>query len=239
MLLKPGFYLAWLDNLHNLYGLSLVFFGLVGMLLLPGRGRASAAGWWFGHFVYGCFFPYQITTHDYYNFPLVPVIALSVAGLASIFLPRFVNLAPFWKLAGVGVALVLLAYPAWSARLKLAENQYTGEATAWRRVGAELPQNAQVIGLVHDYGARLAYYGWYPVSTWPYVADFNVQALAGGSKGSFQEVFDQYTRGKDYFLVTLFGELDAQPDLKAMLYEHYDISQQGGEYILFDLHQRH
>jgi 4-amino-4-deoxy-L-arabinose transferase-like glycosyltransferase len=239
MLFKPSFYLAWLDNLHNLYGLSLILFGLIGMFLLPGRGRALAAGWWFGHFLYGCFFPYQITTHDYYNFPLVPVISLSFAGLAFVLLPHLGRLSFSWKLAGWGIALMMLAYPAWTVRLKLAENQYNGEAAAWREVGQELPQNAHITGLVHDYGARLAYYGWFRVSTWPYRADFNVHTLSGGNQGSFQEVFDEYTRGQDYFLVTLFSELDAQPELKAMLYDHYAIAQEAGAYVLFDLHQRH
>jgi hypothetical protein len=42
------------------------------------------------------------------------------------------------------------------------------------------------------------------------------------------------TEGKDYFLVTLLGELAGQPALSDYLFAHYPY-QQGDGYYLFDL----
>jgi hypothetical protein len=39
----------------------------------------------------------------------------------------------------------------------------------------------------------------------------------------------------DYFLVTQFGEFDAQPQLKNMLNDHYPMIAKGDGYVLYDL----
>lgn len=46
--------------------------------------------------------------------------------------------------------------------------------------------------------------------------------------------FDDLTADKDYFLVTLFGQLDKQPGLKEIL-AAYPIAAEGDGYILYDL----
>jgi hypothetical protein len=106
-------------------------------------------------------------------------------------------------------------------------------------MGRELPQNGAIIGLTHDYGNRLKYYGWRAIQRiWPSEGDFDLSEAAGGQKiDEFGSFFRDQTKGMDYFLVTLFGDLEAQPSLKAMLYDHYPIAMQGDGYVLFDLRQ--
>jgi hypothetical protein len=50
-----------------------------------------------------------------------------------------------------------------------------------------------------------------------------------------REEFASRIQGYDFFVVTLWGELDAQPVLKSILYDNYPIYAQGDEYIVFDL----
>jgi len=105
-----------------------------------------------------------------------------------------------------------------------------------------MPQNGRIIALTHDYGLRIAYYGWVYVKTWPYVVDLNLLSRRNGEQGTGQITsteFDQYFNSQiasySYFLVTLFDELDAQPLLKSKLYDTYPIYKQGDGYVLFDL----
>ena len=95
-----------------------------------------------------------------------------------------------------------------------------------------------IVGLTHDYGNRLKYYGWRTVQRiWPSQGDFDLSEAAGGEKISdFDSFFREQVDGMDYFLVTLFSDLDAQPALKSMLYDHYPILLQGDGFVLFDLH---
>jgi hypothetical protein len=82
---------------------------------------------------------------------------------------------------------------------------------------------------------RLAYYGWRMVRTWPSTYDFSMLAQRNkGYAANFEKLFADKTGGMDYFLVTLFSELDAQPALKARLYDHYPYTK-GEGYVLFDL----
>ena len=74
------------------------------------------------------------------------------------------------------------------------------------------------------------------------VGEVDAVAGAGGDRLTredhlydFNVFFKSQTQGMRYFLVTLFGELDSQPDLKNMLYEHYPVVKQGNGYVLFDL----
>ena len=93
-----------------------------------------------------------------------------------------------------------------------------------------------IIALTHDYGWRLWYWGYLPVDLWPYQADFALHLARGGNLGlGIQPLFNQLTEGKDYFLVTHFGELNAQAELKTLLHDNYPIIQSGDGYILFDL----
>jgi hypothetical protein len=111
---------------------------------------------------------------------------------------------------------------------------YDNEIVGWQRMGAALPEG-ELVGLTHDYGMRIAYYGWRMVRTWPSNYDFSM--LAQRNKGyseNFEKLFAKKTAGMDYFVVTLMGELDAQPQLKARLYDNYPYSE-GKGYILFDL----
>lgn len=102
-------------------------------------------------------------------------------------------------------------------------------------MGQELPRDGSMIGLVHDYGFPLAYYGGISVSTWPAQIDLELQALRGSGRAeSFAMEFDQRTAGFRYFLVTLTGDLDTQPELKTWLMDHYPL-QVGDGFSLFDL----
>jgi len=106
-------------------------------------------------------------------------------------------------------------------------------------MGEELPRDGQIIALTHDYGYRISYFGWRQVQIWPTTdeQDMLAQRVSGnsGSDEEFEQQFVTKIQGMDYFLVTRFDDLEAQPLLKAYLYDHYPITATGDGYMLFDL----
>ncbi len=238
LLATPSFYVRWMTAVDDLIPLPFVFAGLLGVLTLPGRARALSLGLWAGYAAIGLSVPSLIISHTYYNLVLVPIVALSLSPLADLFMSRLPRRPRIWRVAALGVALVGVAYPAWMARNALVAVDYRQEPRIWQRIGESLPTDGPIIGLTHDYNTRLRYYGWTAVAQWPHVSDMQMNALAGGNydlnSPSFAAEFAQRTEGYAYFMVTLFGELDEQPALRSMLYDHYPYVE-GDGYVLFDL----
>lgn len=236
MTLTPSFYMRWMIFLDGLVYLGVAFLALIGALLLKKNARALALGLWAGFGVYGISLPYTMYTHDYYNLPIVPVIALSLAPLADLLVTRLRQERWHWRALALAVAAVAIAYPAWITRSALLSKNYRLEPLGWQKMGRELPKDGSIIALTHDYGYRLAYYGWTEVKIWPGLADLQSYALQGiVGDTDFEQAFRDRTRGMHYFLVTLFSDLNGQPQLKAKLYDHYTIAAQGDGYVLFDL----
>lgn len=240
LLLDRKFYIQWLGLIRGLMDVMIFFAALLGMFLFPSRGRALLAGLWAGYFLIGTTFPYQIYTHDYYSLVLVPIVAISLAVFADWMQARFRQQPFFWQAAFIAAFVGIAGYYAWVARSQVVVTNNQAEPAAWQRMGNELPRDGAIIAITHDYGNRLKYYGWRGVNKlWPTLADQQLTAAANAgslvSQADFAQFFQQETAGMDFFLVTLFADLEAQPDLKNMLYNHYPLVQQGDGYVLFDL----
>jgi 4-amino-4-deoxy-L-arabinose transferase-like glycosyltransferase len=238
LLLQPSFYVRWLIFLDGLVYLGIAFVSLLGVALARHQFRLLLLSLWVGFAIYGLTLPYTMYTHDYYNLPLVPAIALSLAPLGALLLGRLRHQPRIWQAFAAGAGLLALAFPLWLTRSGMLSKDYRSEHLGWEKIGRSLPSTGRMIGLTHDYGYRLAYFGWKTVATWPGQADYASFAIQGHNEGKdIQSEFAGRTKGYDYFLVTLFSELDAQPALKALLYDHYAIAAQSPDFVLFDLHK--
>ncbi len=49
------------------------------------------------------------------------------------------------------------------------------------------------------------------------------------------KLFKEQVEGKDYFLVTAFGEFDSQAEFKQMMIESFPVLEETSDYIIFDL----
>jgi hypothetical protein len=116
----------------------------------------------------------------------------------------------------------------------LIAKDYRSEAKYWTNLGARIGGNSSVIALTHDSGYRINYWGLVAPNLWPTAGDRTVKALVGATDPAFLQLFKELTKDKDYFLVTLIGEFEAQPDLHDYLFSHYPY-EQGDGYYLFDL----
>lgn len=240
LLTQPWFYVRWLDEIHHLLDLYMVLVGLVGVLLAPaGRARSLLLGLWAGYALYGLSLPYLIYTHDYYNLPLVPIVALSLAPVAGLVLGGVARQGRVWRALFLGIAALAVFYPAWNARLTLYAKDYRGEPAGWRNLSEALPKDGPIIALTHDYGTRINYYGMRSIGLWPHAGDLRLAELRGDDSGQdFDRLFETRTEGFRYFLVTLPGALEGQPALKSRLYERYPLIAERPGLLLFDLGER-
>ena len=236
LLKDPAFFVRWANFIHGFMDMGIVVLALLGSLLMDDRGKPISLGLWIGYVALGLFFPWQIGSHNYYSLALVPTVAFGLAFVGAWLAGAIRTQAWLLRFAFVLVCVLAIAYPAWTARSGLFGKDYRGEPGAWRKMGEELPQGAAIIALTHDYGWRLQYWGYTPVKLWPYNADFDLQVARGGNLGTdFQAFFEDKTDGYEYFLVTAYGELEDQPQLKKTLEDEYPVAQRGDGYILYDL----
>ena len=233
---SPSFYIRWIIFAGGLVDLGIAFISIVGVWLLPAKKRIIPLALWLGYILYGLAFPHYITTHEYYSIPLIPAIALSLAPLAGLVFNRFTDQGRVAKFSMVAILAFSLFYSGWMSRSILLSKDYRNEAIAWQNMRQGLPPTGDLIGITHEQGYRIAYYGWRHVTPWPYTAA-DEQALASSAdpQAEFQTRFENFVKGQEYFVITLFGEFDSQPLLKTYLFGHYSIYSQGDGYLVFNL----
>ena len=175
-------------------------------------------------------------THDDYVIPLVLPTALSLIPSADRLLEPLAGITRRWRAALVLLGILALLCPAWGVRSNLLGRDYRKEILGWVQMGEELPAGGAIIGFTHDYGYRLAYYGWRQVAVWPATYDREAAELQGHpSPESVEQEFATYADGFRYFLITDFSEWNARADLRAFIEERYPVAREGDGYRLYDL----
>ncbi len=232
----PAFYFRWAFTVNVDVSLAVTLFAALGIFLAGPRERPLIIGLWIGYLLFGMTFAYHIYTHDYYQLPLIPIVAISLAPGVRAILDRFRerNRGVPGRLGLAIIVLTGIAVPSWYTRDLIVQSDYRNEPAFWKEVGDKLGHIPNVVGLTQDYGYRLAYWGWQGSTAWFTSEDIGLRYLAGQDVDVLKN-FQEDTAGKKYFLVTMFGELDKQPQVKDLLYQNYPIQAQTDEYIIFDL----
>jgi len=236
LLLSPINYLQWMTKASLAAGGIFIMLGLLAFFLgKDNRLRSFMFGLWGAYLLYGLFFDYHVATHDYYHLPLIPIVAISLGPLGDWFFARLTEstVHRYQRSAVYVILLFGLFSVVWGVRNQLKSVDYRPEAAMWAEIGEQLADE-RVVALTQDYGSRLEYWGWKTVATWPYVGDINYADIRGGTF-SFDDLFNEYSSKRDFFLVTDFDELDRQLGLKERLFTSYPIHAQGDGYLVFDL----
>jgi hypothetical protein len=230
----PVWYLRWNGELSSVVGFEWFLIALLGTFMLKKAAyRGLFIGFWIGYFANGLALSYHFYTHDYYHLPLIPLVALGLGSCASVF---FSNLRGSKKLLYpviAGVILFAMILKAWDVRVTLKAMDYQGEVDFWKNLGKEIGQGVEVIGLTHDSGDRLEYFGWVDSALWMGSGDFNVRELAG-QEFDMGILFEEEITDKDLFVVTLLHELESQPELQLLL-SNYEIYKGTDDYLIYDL----
>jgi hypothetical protein len=233
LLLSPSNYLAWMNNANLGAGAIFVMLGLLGFFLTADRRfRFLLFGLWGSYLLYSLYFDYHSATHDYYQLPLLPIVAVSLAPLGGWFFARLAqSTVQGWQRSAAYIILMMgIFMVVWNVRGQMKTVDYRKDAAMWAQIG-EIVQDKSVIGLVQDYGSALEYYGYRTIPTWPYVGDTK---YLFGSELPTDEMFKDVSSKKDLFLVTDYEELDRQPALKKIL-SKYPILASGDGFTLYNL----
>ncbi len=231
LITSPHFYADWLGFVGSLFGLTSLLLAAIGTLLASPRVRWLLIGCWVGYIIYGLVLPFQMFTHSYYHIQLVPLVALGLAPLAEAVFSRVAGSPRWMQGALAGLIAIAIGYQAWAARSAIVAENFSDAPRFWESVAAALPGNADVMGLTQDYGYDLMYWGWRRVDLWPLETDLSSIKNSGKDPAAN---FAAMTEGDSYFLVTAFGQLDHQPDLKRVL-QAYPVAAQGNGFVVYDL----
>ncbi len=233
LLISPSFYLRWGLKLTTVIGYLGITFSLLGLLIFPKKKKGILLGLWSGYILYGLYFNYHFSTHDYYQLPFIPVAALSLAPLGELlaarvskdFFSRFIFISA-WTLALLGAA--------WTVRTELRSVDYRLLADTYLEIGDILRDEGSVVALAEDYGYRLNYWGWLNTSHFPSAGDLWYQEKRGDPQ-KFEQVFDKYAKNRAFFLVTDFDEWERQVELREYLFANHPLFAEDDTYLVFDL----
>jgi hypothetical protein len=235
--LSGEFYLRWLGQIDGIVGFGACALALAGVFIAERRAMIFLAGLWLGYFAFGMAFDYHIITHDYYNLMLVPLVALSLAPVTHMFVERARHLQLGWfpRALFAMLALLVLAVQLWTVRVELVREDWRPDAEFWKMLGEKLGHDGgKVLAITQDYGYRLEYWGWQDVDSWYYSGDIDLRILDNRTIDTGQRFADRL-QDSSFFVVTQMKNFDDQPEIKAYVYEHYPIYDQGRGYIIFDL----
>ncbi|MCJ7435854.1 MAG: glycosyltransferase family 39 protein [Anaerolineales bacterium] len=230
LLISPAFYLSWMSMLNIVIGGGLIALALLGLFFH--RQRIFIISLWMAYFIYGIFFDYHISTHDYYSLMIIPIAALSLAPFADLILPQTSS-----RLSKIFLLFFFcfgVFATAWDIRSQLKETDYRPEAAVWTEIGQTLGPRAKITALTQDYGARLEYWGWEKATIWPLYGDLVYHVGLKGANKGFETLFANLADRSDFFLVTMPEELSRQPELKERLAQ-YPVFAEGEGYIIYDL----
>jgi hypothetical protein len=235
LLLNPLNYLQWMVKVYLAAGGLFIMLGLMGFFLTNDkRLRSFLFGLWGAYSLYGLFFNYHVATHDYYHLPFIPIVAVSLGPLGGWFFARLAGstVAGLQRSAAALILVMGLVMVVWNVRNQMKAEDSRPEAEMWTEVAA-LIEDKSVIALIQDYGSSLEYWGLRTVPIWPYTGD-PVYSRIGGNEERFNELFEDYSSRKEFFLVTDFAELSWQTQLKERL-DNYPVYMEGDGFVIFDL----
>lgn len=232
-----SWYLQWMTTIKAVAGQVPLVIGLLAFFMFKDlKTRMLYAGLWLGYLLYGFTFAYHIYSHNYYQLPLLVILALGFGiGMMFVF-EKLEDNNPQW-IARVAIVLIFVLSIGMSAqriRSYLHQSDYRKDAAFFTELGNIVGHDVSVVALTQDYGYPLSYWSYIGPSLWPTTADRDLKNVVGASDPAFRQLFKELTVGKDEFLVTLPDEFDKQADLKEYLLSTFPVKQ-GEGYYLFDL----
>jgi len=235
---NPQYFLGWGSIVTDVVPFTVIILALTSTLMFGRKNRLFVIGLWIGYLVLGIVVPYHIYTHDYYSLILVPIVAISLGKIVQTILNTALSQDIFVKIGLVGIAIFAMLFSGWNVYKTLNERDFRNEPRGWELIAEEIPQDKQVVGLTHNYGFNFIYFGYQVIQSWPYTSDVDFISMRGDDLyDNFDQFFYAMVEPNDIFLVTLFQEFEAQPQLKEKLSE-YPIYSEGVGYIMYDLSEK-
>lgn len=235
-LIKPAFYVRWVRMIDQVFSVPLFFAGIFGILMIREKNsRNSWIAYFIGNVLYGLSLPHHIGTHNYYQLPVFPFMAIGIASLThGVFrgiLKAGRKQSRLIPAAGICCAVLLCGWWAADSVMTMHRKDFRAWPERWINWMAELEpyeNRISTIGIMDDYGAGMTYWGLHNPGIW----DTSVEAM---------EDFDALVKLNTTFwnykwlVVTDLEKFYEQPRLQQYLKETAEIYRQEPDYIIFDL----
>jgi hypothetical protein len=235
--LQPHWYQSWFMMAKSVVDYIPLFLAVLAFFLWKNKESRILYGClWIGYLLQGFVFSYHIYTHNYYQLPIIPIVALGFGLVFAALMEKIEEAKPMLlaRLFIAGMLVFATALVVLKSRADLLSSDYHYEETYWKKLGDKIGQDTPIVALTHDYGYRLSYWGFIEPRLWDTQGDEVVQRLSGAAQEPFDQLFADKTQGCDYFLVTLINDFNSQSNLHDYLFKHYPY-EQGESYYLFDL----
>lgn len=229
----PFFYVQWLLEIDNTIEIVIFLAAILGISLFTKKKYLYLlAGYLIGYVIYGYVFSYHITTHDYYQLPLMIPVAIGFGILLGKIFYFSERKRISTKIIFACIALIFIGINSWQIRSALSRLDYSNEVEKWEMVGEQFGHESRVIGLFPDYGYRLAYWGWMHVSSWTTSGDVTLRELAGQKVDL--EAIDRIS-DYDYFVIADKDEYESQEFLKEYFESNFLKKEEIEDLIIYDL----
>lgn len=241
-----GFWLDWLRKIDFVLGRPALYAALLGSLLAPTPlARLVLFMLWLGYFAYGVTFTRHISSHDYYQLPLILIVGLAWAALcerAFGFLRRF---DPGWRWAVALAGSCLFGYLALTSirdrALPMLQRRNDAGIAMYKQVGEVVHHSNKVVFLSPDsYGGPMQYFGEIAGWNWPTLLDQKRARKRGYPFGDpLANLAEKRAAGAEYFVATSKRELHRQRVLSDYLYKSFQCVRRTDDYVVYDLvHKR-
>jgi hypothetical protein len=235
--IQPHWYQSWFMMAKSVVDYIPLFLAILAFFLFRKKESRILYGClWIGYLLQGLVFAYHIYTHNYYQLPLIPMVALGFGLVFATLMEKIEDAKPVLlaRVVMAGMFLFASALCVLKARTELLDSDYHYEETYWKALGDKIGQGTPIVALTHDYGYRLSYWGFIQPRLWDTQGDQVVERLSGAVEVPFSKLFAEKTEGSEYFLVTLINDFNSQSNLHDYLFENYPY-EEGEGYYLFDL----
>jgi hypothetical protein len=235
LLMTSDSYARWLENVITVVGVIPLVVGLIGLVLTP-QLRLLGFLLALAYLLYSAVFTWHTMTHDYYQVPLLVIVAIGLGGFGEL-LARWSREGSVRKTvvaAGIVLAGVLNAVLAPTDLLGPTPYRYP-DAGRLAAIGSSLGPGERAIAFSGNYGFPLMYYGRLIVSAWPTRSDIVFAAQRGQPPMSADIRLSRMKNETQarYFVVTLPARSD--PELTALLNCSYQIVISGVDWQVYDL----
>ena len=162
LFISVRWYLDWLLMIKAVAGQYPMVIGILALFLINKREhRVFFACLWLGYLLYGYTFAYHIYTHNYYQLPLLPILAIGTGFAFTVVFQKLEELNKSWLTRALAMSILLFSLLLCLQRVRgvLIDSDYRHEAAYWAELGKKI-DNKAVIALTHDYGYRLSYWGF-------------------------------------------------------------------------------
>lgn len=248
LLFQRSFYGGWFTQISKAIGPVAFLAAVFGFALMKqDRARVLVTGLFLGYLVMGLIFTYTISTHDYYQLQLVPIVCLCLGPILTPILERVRTLftREVTRTAFVALLVVILAQFSayenfWRTTFRYYyQNTDPAIAKIGPQIGQAVDHSTHVLMLADSNARPLMYYARISGEDWPYAASGDIGVASGFATPDASSYLASAIQrvGADYFVVVDFGQLEQQPGLKALLKQHAVVVQTPA-YSVYDLRKR-